>query len=200
MIAILDYGMGNRASVQNALTFLGHESVVTQDAATIASATHLILPGVGAFGDGMKAIRERGLDQVMAHEIAKGKPLLGICLGMQLLASKGEEGGLHDGLGFIPGIVRRLAAGELRLPHVGWNDVTPKVGESLLIGAEPHVFYFVHSFALVPDDLQDVIATCEYGEPFVAGVRRGNVMGVQFHPEKSQGSGLGVLKNFLSIT
>ncbi len=200
MVAIIDYGMGNRASVQNALSFLGYESVVTQDPAMIAAASHLILPGVGAFGDGMKAIRERGLDKVMADEIAKGKPLLGICLGMQLLATKGEEGGLHDGLGFIPGTVKRLAAGELRMPHVGWNDVTPKAGESLFVGAEPNVFYFVHSFALAADDASDVIATCEYGSPFAAGVRRGNVMGVQFHPEKSQASGLRVLKNFLSLS
>lgn len=200
MIAILDYGMGNRASVQNALAFLGHESVVTQDPMIIGNATHLILPGVGAFGDGMRAIRERGLDRVMAEEIAKGKPLLGICLGMQLLASKGEEGGLHDGLGFIPGTVKRLTAGELRIPHVGWNDVAPKSDEVLFAGTEPNVFYFVHSFALKADDEADVIATCDYGSRFVAAVRRGNIMGVQFHPEKSQASGLRVLKNFLSIT
>ncbi|MCK9361073.1 imidazole glycerol phosphate synthase subunit HisH [Patescibacteria group bacterium] len=200
MIAILDYGMGNRASVQNALAFLGHESVVTQDPAVIAAATHLILPGVGAFGDGMKAIHERGLDRVMADEIAKGKPLLGICLGMQLLATKGEEGGLHDGLGFIPGTVKRLSAGEVRIPHVGWNDVTPKTGEALFLGTEPNVFYFVHSFALMADDTGDIIATCDYGMPFAAAVRRGKIMGVQFHPEKSQASGLRVLKNFLSIT
>ncbi|MCC6563345.1 imidazole glycerol phosphate synthase subunit HisH [Candidatus Uhrbacteria bacterium] len=200
MVAIIDYGMGNRASVQNALAFLGHESVVTQDPAVIAGASHLILPGVGAFGDGMKAIRERGLDKVMADEIANGKPLLGICLGMQLLASKGEEGGLHDGLGFIPGTVKRLSAGELRIPHVGWNDVTPKTGEALFTGTEPNIFYFVHSFALAADDASDVIATCDYGAPFVAAVRREKVMGVQFHPEKSQASGLRVLKNFLSIT
>lgn len=199
MIAILDYGMGNRASVQNALGFLGYESVVTQDPAVIALASHLILPGVGAFADGIKAIRERGLDRVMAEEIAKGKPLLGICLGMQLLASKGEEGGSFEGLGFIPGIVKRLSADELRIPHVGWNDVTPKAGENLFAGTGPDVFYFVHSFALVTDEASDVIASCEYGTPFVAAVRRGNVVGVQFHPEKSQASGLQVLKNFLAL-
>lgn len=200
MIAIIDYGMGNRASVQNALGFLGYESVVTQDPAVIALASHLILPGVGAFGDGIKAIRERGLDRVMAEEIAKGKPLLGICLGMQLLASKGEEGGSFEGLGLIPGIVKLLSAGELRIPHVGWNDVISNAGESLFVGTEPNVFYFVHSFALVADEGNDVVATCEYGRPFAAAVRRGNVMGVQFHPEKSQASGLRLLKNFLAIT
>jgi glutamine amidotransferase len=199
MIAILDYGMGNRASVQNALGFLGYESVVTRDPAVIASASHLILPGVGAFGDGMKAIRERGLDRVMTEEIAKGKPLLGICLGMQLLASRGEEGGSYEGLGCIPGVVKLLSAGELRIPHVGWNDVIPKAGENLFVGTEPNIFYFVHSFALVTDEASDVIATCEYGSPFAAAVRRGNVMGVQFHPEKSQASGLRLLKNFLDI-
>lgn len=198
MIAILDYGMGNRASVQNALRFLGYESVVTHDPAVIESATHLILPGVGAFGDGMKAIRERGLDVVMKNAIDQGKPLLGICLGMQLLASKGEEGGEHAGLGFIPGTVKRIPAGKLRVPHVGWNDVTSK-DEELFKGTRPNVFYFVHSFALVADNQDDVIATCEYGSPFVAGVRRGKVMGVQFHPEKSQASGLQLLKNFLAI-
>lgn len=200
MIAILDYGMGNRASVQKALRFLGHDSVITADPAEIASASNLILPGVGAFGDGMKAIRERGLDHVMREETAKGKPLLGICLGMQLLASKGEEGGAHEGLGFIPGTVKRISAGDLRVPHVGWNDVVPKNGGGLFKGTEPNVFYFVHSFALVPDDESDVIATCDYGSPFVAAVRKGNVMGVQFHPEKSQASGLRLLKNFLAIT
>jgi glutamine amidotransferase len=137
---------------------------------------------------------------VMADEIAKGKPSLGICLGMQLLASRGEEGGSHEGLGFIPGTVKRLSAGDLRIPHVGWNDVTPNAKEGLFIGTEPNVFYFVHSFALVADDVSDVIATCAYGSPFTAAVRRGKVMGVQFHPEKSQASGLCVLKNFLSIT
>lgn len=199
MVAIIDYGMGNRASVQNALAFLGVESVVTDDPSVIAAASHLILPGVGAFGDGMKAIRERGLDRVMADEIGRGKPLLGICLGMQLLASKGEEGGSYDGLGFIPGTVKRLSVGSLRLPHVGWNDVVSKSGEELFRETERNIFYFVHSFALVADHSQDVIATCEYGSPFTAAVRRGNVMGVQFHPEKSQASGLQLLKNFLSL-
>ncbi len=199
MIAILDYGMGNRASVQNALRALGRDSVITAEPSVIADATHLILPGVGAFGDGMKAIRERSLDHVIREEAANGKPLLGICLGMQLLAEKGEEGGDHTGLGLIPGVVKRLPSERigLRLPHVGWNDVVPNAGESLFEGTEPNVFYFVHGYALVPESPADAIARCEYGSPFVAAVRRGSVFGTQFHPEKSQASGLRLLKNFL---
>ncbi|MFH1077792.1 MAG: imidazole glycerol phosphate synthase subunit HisH [Patescibacteria group bacterium] len=201
-VAIVDYGMGNVASVRNAFLSLGADATITARAEAFEDATHIVLPGVGAFGDGMRNLRAHGLVDVLTHEaIEKRKPFLGICLGMQLLADMGEEGGENEGLGWIHGRVRRFRVDEkrFRVPHVGWDDVEPKPGEALFDGIASPIFYFVHSFFFDGTEDSDVIATCDYGERFTAAVRHGNVMGVQFHPEKSQKSGLALLKNFLEI-
>jgi len=200
MIAIIDYGLGNTGSVRAALARLGHDSVITDKAEDISAATHLIMPGVGSFADGMREIRERGLEPILRREVLENKkPLLGICLGMQLLGTRGEEGGGTEGLGFVPGPVRLLRADQsaYRLPHVGWNDVVVAGDDPLFAGISSCVFYFVHSYVLEPEHAADIAATCNYGGEFAAAVRRGNVYGVQFHPEKSQKSGLMLLKNFI---
>lgn len=200
MVAIIDYGMGNVGSVKNALTFLGVDSVISHTRADLESASHLILPGVGAFGDGMRKLKALNLIPILEHEVLKKKkPFLGICLGMQLLAEEGEEGGLTRGLGWIPGRVRRfrVAEGTFRVPHVGWNDIHLSGAAPLFDTISPQIFYFVHSYFLAPRDSVAVIATCEYGETFAAAVSKDTVAGVQFHPEKSQRAGLTLLRNFL---
>jgi glutamine amidotransferase len=200
MIAIVDYGMGNIASVQNALALLGAEGVITAHAEDFARATHIILPGVGAYQDGMRELRERGLIPVLQKEVLeKKKPFLGICLGMQLLTSTGEEGGETKGLEFIAGRTRKLSAEGLRLPHIGWNEVTPAGGANLFVGIPSLDFYFVHSYVVEPADSPVTIATCTYGETFAAAIRKDNIFGVQFHTEKSQKSGLTVLRNFINF-
>lgn len=198
-VAIIDYGMGNVGSVLNALSFLKAPAVLTKSAADIEYASHIILPGVGAFGEGMAHLKKFGLIPVLEQAKEMKKPFLGICLGMQLLASCGEEGGVHEGLGWIPGRTRRFRVDEtrVRIPHVGWDDVAPKEGAALFKKVSPLIFYFVHSFHFVPEDTVAVSATCEYGEPFAAAVQKDALFGLQFHPEKSQKSGLKVLKNFL---
>src|SRR3989344_2407736 len=199
--AIVDYGMGNVGSVGNALHFLGVKYSVTADPADIRTATHILLPGVGAFDEGMRQLTSRGLPEVLRAEVASGKPFLGICLGMQLLASRGEEGAGSEGLGLIEGVVRRFSIDERRypVPHVGWNDVLPKQGARLFEGIKQPVFYFVHSYHLVPASEVATAAIGDYGESFVAAVEVGSLFGVQFHPETSQNSGLQLLKKFLSI-
>lgn len=202
MIAIVDYGMGNVASVRNALKFLGIESVITSRFEDFRAATHIVLPGVGAFADGMKELHARGLIEILSEEVhVKRKPFLGICLGMQLLGSEGVEGGATPGIGWIPGSVRRLTLDEatFRLPHIGWDTVTIAQETPLFSDVPSQDFYFVHSFVLKPENAADIAATCEYGVPFAAAVQRGNVFGVQFHPEKSQKGGLALLKNFVSF-
>ena len=201
MIAVVDYGMGNLRSVLNALEFLGAQGTLADSPASLAEADKLILPGVGAFRDGIAAVRERGLDEAMHEQVAAGKPLLGICLGMQLLASKSFEFGEHDGLGLIEGDVEHLGVnGDLRVPHVGWNILRPRAESALFQGfPEEPTFYFVHSFHFVPSDPEVVSATTDYGKPVTACVERGNVYGVQFHPEKSQRDGLKLLENFLAL-
>ena len=203
-VAIVDYGLGNLRSVVNALARLQVSTVLTNDPLVIASATHLILPGVGSFGEGMKGLTERGLIPVLQEEILnKEKPLLGICLGMQLLATEGFEHGHHRGLNFIPGSVRPVDTGQtdLRLPHIGWNDVAMSDRHSIAAGFD-HVptFYFVHSFALVPEDPAVIAGTCDYGGKIVALVQSQNVCGAQFHPEKSHDDGLQIFRNFLALS
>ncbi len=201
MVTIIDYGMGNVASVKNALSFLGVNSIISNQAKDLEQATHLILPGVGAFGDGMDRLKEFNLAEMLEKEVLeKKKPFLGICLGMQLLAEEGEEGGLHRGLGWIKGKVRRFNIDQkkFRIPHVGWNDVSIKNSSVLFQNIDPKIFYFVHSYFLVPEDPEIVAATCKYGEEFTAAVQKDNIFGAQFHPEKSQKSGLALLKNFIN--
>ena len=203
MIGIIEYGMGNLRSVRNALVFLGVQPVIVSNRAEIDSCDALILPGVGAFGDGMDVLRERGLVDVLAEEVlGKKKPFLGLCLGMQLLASKGFEFGEHDGLGWIPGAVTRMETaigGErYRIPHIGWNDVRLRPGSGFYKGfAASASFYFVHSYVLVPDDRAVVSGTFEYGREYVASIEHGNIWATQFHPEKSHRNGLGILKNWI---
>lgn len=199
-VCILDYGSGNVRSVANLLAFLKVEHSVSNDPADIAAATHLILPGVGAFGAAMQSIREKiplpALEQAVHGE---RKPFLGICVGMQVLAETGEEFGSHSGLGWIGGRVRKFHAGDLPVPHIGWNEVRRSRAESLLGEHDKIDFYFLHSYLFEPAQADDVQATTVYGEAFPSIIRRGNVLGVQFHPEKSQKAGMLLLTNFLQL-
>ena len=201
MIVVIDYGMGNVGSVKNALDFLGVDSTLSRKEEELRRASHIILPGVGAFNDGMNNLKNFGLIPVLKEEVLKKKkPMLGICLGLQLLAEKGEEGGDHEGLGIIKGTVRRFRVDSkrFRIPHIGWNDVSP-VGDNILFnGISSTIFYFVHSFFLEPTNKDVIAATCSYGEEFTAAIREKNIFGTQFHPEKSQKSGLALLKNFIN--
>jgi len=200
-ILIIDYGLGNLASVKRAVEECHGDPLVSADPADIAQASHLILPGVGSFADGMKLLRERGWCDSLRQSVGgEGIPLLGICLGMQLLADRGDEGGECDGLGLIPGRVERLAAAgpEERIPHVGWNEVRLVRPSPLFEGiADGTDFYFVHSYALRPKDDSVIIGTTPYAEGFVSAVQSGCVFGVQFHPEKSVPAGFALLRNFL---
>ena len=202
MIVVVDYGMGNVRSVVNALAALGAEAQVSSSPAALDAAERLILPGVGAFGEAMRRIGERGLVEPLERQVARGKPILGICLGMQLLAALGWEHGAHRGLGWIAGQVRRLEPADpsLRVPHIGWNEVTPGAPGRLLAGVPAgSTFYFVHSYHFVPEDPERVTGHCDHGGRFAAVVEWGHVVGTQFHPEKSQQAGLLLLKNFLAL-
>lgn len=200
-IGLIDYGMGNLGSVRNAIEALGGQVRVVNEGAGLADLGAFILPGVGAFGEGMRGLRERGFIEALDRQVRQaGKPLLGICLGLQLLAGRGFELGEHEGMGWIAGDVRRLAVPEtLRVPHIGWNNVSGS-GE-LWKGIPPETsFYFVHSYHLVPANAGAVSGTTEYGERFVSMIEQGNVMAVQFHPEKSHKHGLALLKNFIQFS
>jgi glutamine amidotransferase len=200
VIGIVDYGMGNVRSVRDALEYLGEDVEITADPARLAAADRLILPGVGAFGDAMANLEARGLPDVLRQEVVdKRKPFLGICLGLQLLAQTSCEHGEHRGLGWINGdVVRFEVDPSLKIPHMGWNDIEKRVEHPLLEGLEDTqlCFYFVHSFYLSCRDRDAVVATCNYGTPFAAMVGRDNIAAMQFHPEKSQDSGIHILKNF----
>lgn len=203
MIAIIDYGMGNVRSVYNALDYIGAEALITSEHEEILAAERLILPGVGAFADAMEQLRERNLLAVLDQAVlSQGKPVLGICLGMQLLAEWGNEYGRHQGLGWIPGEVVKLDVEDLglKVPHVGWNDIRPQGQVPMLEGlSKQHsAFYFVHSYHFVTRSAEDVAALCEYGRPFTAAVWRKNIWGTQFHPEKSQDNGIQLLENFVN--
>ena len=201
MVIIIDYGMGNVGSVKNALEFLGEKALISSNPGDLEKASHIILPGVGSFGDGINNLKRSGLVEVLEKEVLKNKkPFLGICLGMQLLAEEGEEGGLHRGLGWIAGKVRhfKVDSKDFRIPHVGWNDIFPKENQELFKGISSQIFYFVHSYFLEPKDKSVVAAVCRYGEEFTAAIQKDNIFGTQFHPEKSQKSGLMLLKNFIN--
>lgn len=200
-VGIVNYGMGNLGSVRRALEDLDATAFVADHPAALFDANRIVLPGVGAFSEAMTNLRERGWIDVLQRLVRdEGRAMLGVCLGMQLLASSGEEGGRTQGLGLIDGTVRRLdtfGCG-LRIPHVGWNDVTFADDEPLFAHIPQHSdFYFVHSFAFEPSQVQTVAASTVYGVPVVAAVRQGHVFGTQFHPEKSSKVGRRLLRNFL---
>lgn len=200
-VAIVDYGMGNLDSVARAVEECGSRPLVTDQPRDLASAAAVILPGVGAFPKGMSNIRARGLDRALIDDVAANEiPLLGVCLGMQLLGTLGTEGEEILGLGLVPGRIERLEpAGNLRVPHVGWNEVHHVSAHPVFDGLESgRDFYFVHSYQLRCEDPGDVLATVPYGGDVVAAVGRGSVVGVQFHPEKSQRAGFHLLRNFLA--
>ena len=197
MIAIVDYGIGNLGSVTKGFRHAGAETVLTGDAATLARADALVLPGDGAFAAAMAELRARGLVEVLTKAVHAGKPLLGICIGMQVLFEESEEHGRHTGLGLLPGRVRRFSD-TLVVPHMGWNELSFRRGHPLFDGLAPGAYvYFVHSYYCEPTQPGDVLATTEYGGDFASVVGRDNVLGVQFHPEKSQGVGLRMVENFL---
>ncbi len=201
---IIDYGMGNLRSVQKAFERIGEPAVISSDASEIATAARVVLPGVGAFRDAIAALRQHDLVNVIKDHIAADQPLLGICLGLQLLMDASLEDGEHEGLGIIPGTVQRFDLPvEYKIPHMGWNqlDCSAQPDHGLLqgFGAEPW-FYFVHSYHVVPTDRSWIAATTDYYLPFVSVVAKSNVMATQFHPEKSQSCGMQLLKNFVAVT
>jgi glutamine amidotransferase len=222
-IVIVDAGIGNLRSVQKAFEQVGAAPSISDDPAAVAKADAVVLPGVGAFGDGMDGLRARGLDRAVCKAIARGLPFFGICVGLQLLFEESEEMGVHRGLGVLPGRVVRFPAG-LTVPHMGWNQIEQTGTSSveppavrprpearpegsveqrqphpLLAGVPDGAFaYFAHSYHAVADDESIVVATTEYGGPFPCAVARANVWAIQFHPEKSQQVGLSILKNFVS--
>ena len=199
MITILDYGMGNLRSVEKAFEHVGASVEITYDAERVRAAEALVLPGVGAFPKAMQAITERGLDELVHERRAAGVPILGICLGMQLLFDRSVELGGAEGLGLLPGEVRELPANGLKIPQIGWNAVSWKHESPLIDGLpDPAAFYHVHSFAPVASN-GVVLGTADYGAPFVSAVARDGVYGVQFHPEKSGPDGLALLRNFTSL-
>ena len=200
-IAVVDYGMGNRRSVVKALEHVGADVSLTSELSSIADADGLVVPGVGAFGAAMSNLRAAGLDEAITDAAGRDVPVLGICLGMQLLFERSNELGANDGLGLIGGEVTRLVSGSLRIPHIGWNEVSFERRSPLTAGLPQAgtAFYHVHSFAVRPRDPADVLGSTEYGERFATIVASGNVLGTQFHPEKSSIHGLALLRNFVGL-
>jgi imidazole glycerol-phosphate synthase subunit HisH len=200
MIGIVDHGMGNRRSVEKALEHVGAAPRLTADHDTLRAADALVVPGVGAFPEAMRRLRAAGLDELIAGRHRDGVPILGVCLGMQLLFEHSEEHEGAEGLGLLEGRVRRMDTRGERLPHIGWNLVTFRRPSPLTDGlGEAAAFYHVHSFVCEPERLEDIVGVGEYGVPFVSVVERGNAMGVQFHPEKSSRDGLALLRNFTRL-
>lgn len=195
MIAIIDYGMGNLRSVQKAFEFVGYDAIVTDDIEKIRKADKIVLPGVGAFGDAIKTIREKHIDEEIYKAVDSKKPFLGICLGMQMVFDKSYEYGEHEGLGIIKGEIK-LLPDNVKRPHIGWNSLDIKMRSPLFegLGDEPYV-YFVHSYFL-ETDAPVVSATTFYGKEIQVAAQKDNVFALQFHPEKSGNTGLKILKNF----
>jgi len=200
LVAILDYGMGNLRSVEKAIEHVGARAYVGAEHDRVREADAVILPGVGAFPEAMLRIRERGLGELTCERVEAGVPLLGICLGMQLLFDSSTENGGAEGLGFLRGAVEPLRAEGLKVPNIGWCPLSIERESPLAEGIAPgEPFYFVHSLVPRANDAGDVIATAEHGERFAAVVGRGRVFGAQFHPEKSSAAGLRMLRNFVSL-
>jgi imidazole glycerol-phosphate synthase subunit HisH len=200
-LGVIDYGMGNRRSVEKALERVGARASITADHGQLMSCDGLVLPGVGAFPLAMRNLYELGLVELIRSRVEDGVPLLGICLGMQLLLDSSEELDPTKGLGLVPGEVRRLDAGGPRVPHIGWNEVRFERSSPLTAGLPKKgcAFYHVHSFTPRPAEATDVVGTTEYGERFATIVERGTVFGAQFHPEKSSADGLRLLENFVAV-
>lgn len=201
MIAILDYGLGNLGSISNMYKVIGEKSKITNDVEIIRNADGIILPGVGAFDAGMNELEKNGLADVIKDEAKKGKPILGICLGMQLLGNRSEEGDMQ-GLSLIPFECRRFNFEDksLKIPHMGWDIVSFKKQHPLIDGlVGQQRYYFVHSYYAVCENPDNVLMTCDYGTEFACSIVKDNVMGVQFHPEKSHDFGLALLTNFVKI-
>ncbi|HBI28470.1 MAG TPA: imidazole glycerol phosphate synthase subunit HisH [Deltaproteobacteria bacterium] len=197
--AIIDYGVGNLANLKNALDHLGVECVVVRDPEPLQTAERILLPGVGAFAPALERLRGSGMLDVLSERMQAGTPLLGICVGSQLLLDESEEDGLHPGLGWIPGRVQRFRH-DLKIPQIGWNQVESRKADPLLDGiADGAHFYFVHSYHMIPHEPETTLAETEYGIRFTSVVRKQNVWGVQFHPEKSQDAGLRLLRNFCAF-
>jgi glutamine amidotransferase len=201
MIAIIDYGMGNLRSVQKGFGKVGHAATVTNDPEVLAAAPKIVLPGVGAFEDAIGELRRRNLVEPILEAIHQGKPFLGICLGLQLLFDVSHEGGRHQGLGVIPGeVVRFDVPAELKVPHMGWNQLQIRRRAPLLAGLEDGAYvYFVHSYYVVPRDPGVIAAETSYPVPFTSMIWRDNLFATQFHPEKSQADGLRILRNFAEL-
>ncbi len=199
-IGIVDYGAGNRRSVEKAVERVGARAVLSADHDALRGADGLVLPGVGAFPAGMALLREGGFDELLCERAAAGVPIFGACLGMQLLFDGSSEHDGAEGLGLIAGTVRPLQAPGLKLPHIGWSDVRWTGASALLDGLpDPATFYHVHSYVPHPDDEADILGVSDYGGPFASVVARGNVFGAQFHPEKSSTHGLRLLANFAAL-
>ncbi|MEJ7825550.1 MAG: imidazole glycerol phosphate synthase subunit HisH [Solirubrobacteraceae bacterium] len=199
-IAMVDYGMGNRRSVLSAFAHIGGDLVATADHDELRAADGLVVPGVGAFPEAMRRLRSGGLDEVVRERAAAGVPVLGLCLGMQLLFDGSDEHEGSEGLGLLAGRIVALDTRGLKSPHIGWNSVSWQRASPLIEGlTDPAAFYHVHSFVAVPGDPAIVLGMGEYGSPFVSFVARGNVFGAQCHPEKSSADGLALLRNFVGI-
>ena len=200
MVAVVDYGMGNLRSLAKALEAVGAEVCVSADPAVFRRADRIVLPGVGAFGQCVFNLRRSGLIDALESEVrVRRKPFLGVCLGMQVLATEGYEHGIHAGLDWVPGVVRSFREDrQVRVPHVGWNEVVPLKQSPLFAGLRAEsTFYFAHSFHFVCQDPKTVAAECDYGGTFTVAVQQENLFAIQFHPEKSQDQGLRLLRNFL---
>ncbi len=197
---IIDYGMGNLRSVEKAVEAVGGKAVISGNPYVIRRGARLILPGVGAFGDAMENLRRNGLDEAIREAADSGKPLLGLCLGLQLIFTQSEEFGNHKGLNLIPGNVRKFSDTDLRVPHVGWNQIEGNQPNPLLKDIpEGSYFYFVHSFYVEPARPENILRWTSYGRRFCSIACKDNVWGAQFHPEKSQDAGKKLLRNFLAL-
>jgi len=200
MIAVVDSGVGNLRSVVKALAAVGADVTLTAEPQTILSAWKVVLPGVGAFADTMQGLRERNLIPIIYDIYQRQTPLLGICVGMQLLFDVSEEMGIHEGLGLLPGRVKRFDGNNIKVPHTGWNQIQPQKENPLFQGLEPGSYvYFNHSYYCDPDESEDVLASTTYATGYASAVQRHALYGVQFHPEKSQQVGLEVLRNFVEL-
>lgn len=198
MIGVVNYGAGNLSSVINAFVQIGHEAQVINNPQEINDLSHLVLPGVGSFSAAMQALNSLGWSEAIREFSLLNRPILGICLGMQVFFEQGEEEGITPGLELIPGKVTKFKSSDsLRVPHVGWNNLITIAEHPIFDGVKPAVdFYFVHSYHCIPSSPENILATCDYGGEFVAGVVHNNIIGLQFHPEKSQPGGLRILDNF----